>query len=201
VWDPGPPHRIRVWALAVQQKLIARGDEMLDFSNAQKGLANLFEEVVKSDGNINEARRLQNSSAPVAKARAKQWDPKFAAVNQKTLERENATNDLEHRFSADNFARGVNRSLNVDYRAQPARGHKVPGKEYTRGYDDDIDSGVREAATPRNPVLRPAWQPPKEGIQARINQLGFYCVRYFKGEDIHPTYIYQTTPIGAEAQN
>jgi hypothetical protein len=160
VYSPSEPNP---WALAVQQKLIARGDDMLDFSNAQKGLANLFEQVVKSDGNINEARRLQNSSAPVAKARAKQWDPKFAAVNQKTLERENVTNDLEHRFSADNFARGVNRSLNVDPRALPARGHKVPGKEYTRGYDDDIDSGVREAASPRNPVQRPAWQPPKEG--------------------------------------
>jgi hypothetical protein len=33
------------------------------------------------------------------------------------------------------------------------------------------------------------------------NQLGFYCARYFKGEDMHPTYIYQTTPIGAKAQN
>jgi hypothetical protein len=45
------------------------------------------------------------------------------------------------------------------------------------------------------------WQPPKEGIPARVNQLGFYCARYFKGEDMHPTYIYQTTPIGAKAQN
>jgi hypothetical protein len=36
---------------------------------------------------------------------------------------------------------------------------------------------------------------------SECNQLGFYCARYFKGEDMHPTYIYQTTPIGAKAQN
>ena len=156
-----PPEANR-WGLSIQQTLLERGDDMQAFSNAQKGLADLFDLIGKSNGNLAEAKRLESATAPHAKS-GHHWKESSALINQKVLERENDTNELEHRFSPDKFARGVNRSLNITPESTPGRGHKVPGKEYTRGYDDDIDSGIREASNPSNPVNRPKTEKPKEG--------------------------------------
>jgi hypothetical protein len=156
------PSEPNPWALAIHQKLIARGDAMQKLNNEQRGLAQLLDYVVKSEGNLAEAQRLQSQAVAPAKSKTG-WKPEARVINQKTLERENATNELEHQFSSEKFARGVNRSLNIDAYATPSRSNAKSGKEYTRGYDDDIDAGRMEAANPSNPVQRPAWQPPKEG--------------------------------------
>jgi len=54
VYEPSEPNP---WALAINQRLISRGDDMLDFKTAQNGLLELLEYAVKSKGDIEVARR------------------------------------------------------------------------------------------------------------------------------------------------
>lgn len=155
VYNPSEPNP---WALAINQKLIDRGDEML----AQSGLAELMEGVAKSNGNIEAARRMQSEEAAPPKSKHG-WKDGVRQINQATMRNANEANDREHRHSPSNFARGVNRSLEFDLQATPSRGNAKPGKEYTHGYDDSIDAGRWQAAAPSSPPNRPRWEPPKKG--------------------------------------
>lgn len=160
VFDASEPNP---WALAVNQQLIERGNEVQDFNTAMRGLAELLEYAVKSNGNLEVAQQLKEAEVPPPKSK-QHWSQKAALINQATLRNAQEVNQLEKDSFPERFARGLNRALNIDAGATPSRTNKNSGKEYTHGYDDDIDAGRREASNPANP--------PDQSRQRPLNSSG-----------------------------
>jgi hypothetical protein len=161
-WDAAQEKPANLWALEINSQLIERAEDMADLTKAQNGLEKMFGYLVRSAGNLQEARRLEAQAVPHPKSKH-HWKPEAAVINRATLEAANLNNELDGRFHPESFIRGVNRSVNVDPWVTPARPKANSDKEYTRGFDDDVDAGRREAANPRNPLNRPKPESVGEG--------------------------------------
>lgn len=144
------PSEKNPWALAINQQLIARGEDMQDFKNAQRGLSQLLNYIVKSKGDIEVARKMQEEEVAPPKSKHG-WKPEARVINEATMKAANEQNEHDKQFSPELFVRGVNRSLNIDENATPARPKPNANKEYTHAYDDDINAGRYEASHPSNP--------------------------------------------------
>lgn len=202
VFDASEPNP---WALAVNQQLIERGSEVQDFNTAMKGLAELLEYAVKSNGNLEVAQQLKDAEVPPPKSKH-HWSQKAAPINQATLRNAQEINQLEKDTLPQRFARGLNRALNIDATATPSRVNQNSGKEYTHGYDDDIDAGRHEASNPVNPPDQTKQKPLNPGEAPRSilkktlseseqtkNVIQSYTQIYGMGSDFIATY--------AQAQN
>jgi hypothetical protein len=164
------PSEKNSWALAINQQIIARGEDMQAFKNAQRGLNELLDYAYKSKGNIEVA--LQMKEEAVAPPKSKHgWKPEARVINEATMKAANEQNERDKQFSPELFVRGVNRSLNIDENATPKRPKSNADKEYTHAYDDDINAGRYEASHPSNPVNRPRVEPVNPGEQPKKGNL------------------------------
>lgn len=163
------PSERNPWGLAVSQKLIDRGSEVQDFSGAMRGLTELLNDLVDSNGNLDVALQRKEAAEPAPKSKHS-WSSRTAATNQATLRNAQEVNQLEKEAFPNRFERGPNRSLTIDPEATPSRTMQKSGRDYTHGYDDDIDAGRVEASRPQDPPNRPTPTPvadgeaPKRGI-------------------------------------
>lgn len=163
------PSERNPWGLAVSQKLIDRGSEVQDFSGAMRGLTELLNDLVDSNGNLDVALQRKEAAEPTPQSK-RSWSSRTAATNQATLRNAQDVNQLEKEAFPNRFERGPNRSLTIDPEATPSRTMQKSGRDYTHGYDDDIDAGRVEASHPQDPPNRPTptpvadGEPPRRGI-------------------------------------
>lgn len=160
------PSERNPWGLAVSQKLIDRGSEVQDFSGAMRGLTELLNDLVGSNGNLDVARQRKEAAEPAPKSKHS-WSSRTAAINQATLRNAQEVNQREKEAFPNLFERGPNRSLTIDPEATPSRTMQKSGRDYTHGYDDDIDAGRVEASRPQDPPNRPTPTPGADGEAPR----------------------------------
>jgi hypothetical protein len=147
IFDPSEPNP---WALSVNSSVMSRCDDVLNFFHTQNELRDLLKSVVKSKGDPVEAKRLRDEAEVRPKSK-KEWTGEVREINMATLRRANAELEDTTDGLADRFTRGLNRAVIIDPNATPARPDPKSPRDYTRGYDDDPDSGRYEASHLRAP--------------------------------------------------